>query len=526
MRNYLITIYFAALLASGLLIIGDYGATLDDEIYYNNGLNTYIYVKAVLNVFGDTDNIAKLKQSLDLHPVVFETFVLFICDLLKINEINEILYTSHIINYVLFIISLICLYKIINIRFNNKKIALISSLLVIFTPRIFFESFYNTRDIYFMSLFIFYLYFLYNYLNNKNIKNLIIFSLLSALLINSKILGIIPVFIYLIIYVFNCIDEKRKIRTNINNLLIFIIFTLVFIYIFWPYLWENPIFKIYYAFNEILKSHEELVIINYYFGEHISSKLTPWHYRIIWFLITTPIIIILLFLFGIMLITKKYLIKFYNIDKKKKFKINKNEFYDLFILLNFIIILFSTVYLNTSKFGGWRHLYFLYPLIIYFSAYFMQKIIINKIGINFFKLIIICLGLNISYIGIWVIKNHPNQYIYFNVLTKNYTINNFDLDWWGVSHFNTIKKILNDDKSDKITIFARGFTELKPTLMLLKKELRERVILTNYENSEYILDNNMRRIRGNIIIDKNKYKPYMETKVDGVIINRVYKKVN
>ena len=65
MRNYLITIYFAALLASGLLIIGDYGATLDDEIYYNNGLNTYIYVKAVLNVFGDTDNIAKLKQSLE-----------------------------------------------------------------------------------------------------------------------------------------------------------------------------------------------------------------------------------------------------------------------------------------------------------------------------------------------------------------------------------------------------------------------------------------------------------------------------
>ena len=201
-----------------------------------------------------------------------------------------------------------------------------------------------------MSLFIFYLYFLYNYLNNKNIKNLIIFSLLSALLINSKILGIIPVFIYLIIYVFNCIDEERKIRTNINNLLIFIIFTLVFIYIFWPYLWENPIFKIYY-----------------YFGEHISSKLTPWHYRIIWFLITTPIIIILLFLFGIMLITKKYLIKFYNIDKKKKFKINKNEFYDLFILLNFIIILFSTVYLNTSKFGGWRHLYFLYPIVIVFA---------------------------------------------------------------------------------------------------------------------------------------------------------------
>ena len=33
----------------------------------------------------------------------------------------------------------------------------------------------------------------------------------------------------------------------------------------------------------------------------------------------------------------------------------------------------------------------------------------------------------------------------------------------------------------------------------------------------------MRRIRGNIIIDKNKYKPYMETKVAGVIINRVYK---
>ena len=63
----------------------------------------------------------------------------------------------------------------------------------------------------------------------------------------------------------------------------------------WPYLWNNPINNLFVALRDMLKGHEEIILINYYFGEYISSDMMPWHYRIVWFLISTPIVILFLF---------------------------------------------------------------------------------------------------------------------------------------------------------------------------------------------------------------------------------------
>ena len=59
------------------------------------------------------------------------------------------------------------------------------------------------------------------------------------------------------------------------------------------------------------------------------------------------------------------------------------------------------------------------------------------------------------------LKNHPHQYVYFNFITKDYAMKNFDLDWWGVSHKSSIEYILANDEKDKIKIFAEGFANLR-----------------------------------------------------------------
>jgi hypothetical protein len=504
----------------------DFGVTLDDEIYYTNAVKTYQYVKSFFLSFTvDELNIEKYRADLKEWPIIFELLIVFICDILNINKIDEIYYVSHQVNFIIFSLSLLCFQKIIFKRFNNLKFSFISLLFFIISPRIITESFYNTRDIFFMSLFIFYIYFLYGFIENKSYSNIIKLSLFSALLINTKILGIIPIGIFCIIYLYNFLNTKKKFLKEINLILLFLLFTLLTIYVSWPYLWSNPAVNLYIAFRNILEVHENLIVVNFYFGEYIQSNLTPWHYRIVWFLISTPLIILILFFLGFIYISYK-LIQILKNTLNQEYTIQNKNIIDLFLLLIFIASFFIVIEFNKSKFGGWRHLYFLYPIVIYFSIhaidYFYKKNI-KRIYKIFLTLLII---LNSSYNLLWIYNNHPHQYIYFNLINKKYYMNNFDLDWWGISHKAAIDYILANDDSEKIKISSKGFTSLRNTFLFLSEKNKSRVIISDINNAKYIIDNKIKRLRNYEDVNKKLFFKFYVIKVNEQAISDIYKRRN
>jgi len=205
--------------------------------------------------------------------------------------------------------------------------------------------------------------------------------------------------------------------------------------------------------------------------------------------------------------------------------LNNNQFFDLFLFFTFIFSFFIVVKFNESQFGGWRHLYYLYPIVIYISIkfinYFYNKIKSKKY-INFLTFLII---LNLSYTGYWSIKNHPYQYVFFNIFSQKYSLNNFDLDWWGLSNKNILDKILEKDKNKIITVCPGSFTSLKPNILVLEQKNRLRIISSDCANAKYIIDNKMRRINQDRFWEE-KYNKYYEILVDGVAINTVYKRKN
>ena len=209
--QYLVFFYFVLVFFLCWSNIGDYGATLDDYIYYINGENTYLYVKQVfLSLFDNQIKLTSYRSSLNEFPVFYELFLVFICDLLNINDFNEIFLTAHRVNFLFFFSSLLVFFQLMKKRFENVFAALLGITFLILSPRIFAESFYNSRDIFFMGLFIFYLNSLFNFLNNKNLKNLILFSFFTALLLNAKILGLIPIGLFCLLYIYNFTNTKKK----------------------------------------------------------------------------------------------------------------------------------------------------------------------------------------------------------------------------------------------------------------------------------------------------------------------------
>ena len=507
-------------------IIPDFGVTIDDQFYYSNGVNTYQYIKHfLLSLFKTEINLEEYRSKLKEWPIIFELLLVLISKLFNINEMEKIYLVSHQLNFIIFFISLIYFHKFIYQRFNSYILATLSIFFLILSPRIFAESFYNSRDIFFMSLFILFIYYCYKYLENNNLSNILKLSICSALLINTKILGLIPFGIFCILYIYNFINTKENFYKSKKEIFQFLFLTFFFIYLFWPYLWTSPVLNLYKAFKDILISQENLIVVNYYFGNYIQSTSTPWHYRIVWLIITTPIIILFLSIGGILFNIKES-IKIIKKTLTAKYYIGKKNFIDLLLFFILLISFFIVIEFNNSKFGGWRHLYYIYPIIIYFSIYLLNYIFKNNINKKIKTAIISIILLNLLYNLNWIYKNHPNQYVYFNLINKGYFMNNFDLDWWGISHRESIKYILDKDDNQKIKINGKGFTNLRDSLLYIDKIDRSRVILTDINSATYIIDNKMKRIREYKKKEDIVFSVFHEIKVDGFTISKILKRVN
>ena len=77
-------------------------------------------------------------------------------------------------------------FQIINNRFKNELFSLLVTFFYISSPRIFAEAFYNCKDIVFMSLAVISLHFAHKSFESLNYKNLLLFSLFSALATNIR----------------------------------------------------------------------------------------------------------------------------------------------------------------------------------------------------------------------------------------------------------------------------------------------------------------------------------------------------
>ena len=136
------------------------------------------------------------------------------------------------------------------------------------------------------------------------------------------------------------------------------------IILFWPMLWENPIQNM---IKVILNLANHPLNLNVFFlGKTISVTDVPWYYLFTWIFISTPILNISLFFLGIL----TFLTILFGINKKMKLK-------DLdinFILLIFVPILVPII-LGSTLYNGWRHVYFIYPYMVYFMVFFVFFII-------------------------------------------------------------------------------------------------------------------------------------------------------
>lgn len=523
--------FFLIIFFIGLFTFKDYGMSEDERLQRNHSLINNYYLRCVLaGDFQGTGSNLNDKKMNNLEKIMNDEFfgtkylfsypykyygvaiqmpLTFIEQIFNYQlDVRIIFLIRHFYTFLIFFLSLIYFYKLLEKYIvKNKKIALIGVLFLVLSPRIYGESFYNIKDNVFMSLCIINLYYSFKYLNTNSEKNVFLFCFSSALTINSRVIGGI---ILLVTSIFKIFLEERKQeskKTIIKKIIILYVIT-YYLYIFiTPASWYNvftfPINVIKFFFNYSDPMSKQ-VIKSFYFGKLYDSTSLPWHYLPVQIFISTPILYIILSLIGFISKIKV------NIKNKIK-KIDKE-----LLLCNIILfsILFFVMIVRPTTYCGWRHFYFLYPIIIINATIGLKRAIeIKKIK----KVIIILITFNSLILIWWMIKNHPYQYNYYSLINEKYYVENFGTNYVRLSNSEALEYIAKYHK-ENILVYCQNYIPY----YLLNKSDRNRIGLTNdKDKANYIIDNNSRK--GNI--NPYKYKELFYKEMDGYRLYTIYERI-
>ena len=505
---------------TGFIIYKDYGISVDEVGYRHQGIvvlhklsSTFLpeFTNKVKgeNLYATVDDV--LYTTALFSGVPFHYFAAFLEYIFKFENKENIFYFKHLLTFLFFFIGAIFFYFLLILRFKEKKIAITGTIFLIFSPRIFADSFYSPNDIVFMVLTIILCYFFFKYFVKFSLKYLLLIAFFTSISIGMRPMAIYLPFIF-ILYLFFCfLNKKITLIFFIKNLFLLLILTLLLSFIVNPVLWNDPIKNFISPLKFALSSNVSEIL---YMGKFYPNTELPWHYLIVWIFITTPVLYLILFLIGI----TKTIIK---IRSSNLFKIKKDLFFDLLIITLFLLPFFSAIFFSKSLLNSWRHLFFIYPLILFVSIIgleFILKNLLKKIIVIFYSLIIVSL----AFTGLWMYLNHPFQMVYFNILAGNNLQDKFELDYWGLSNKTAIQYILKNDHRDKIKIAGVSNTRLNYTLFLFDKKSKDRIkLVQDSDQSDYVISIYNDKIRRNDMINK-KYKIFHEIKVDSYYINSIF----
>ena len=518
--HYLVFFTFFSL---QIYVYQDYGFSWDEPFSRLNGIVSFNYIIEKLSLNNDYsyNNIPELKNYVDNeYGVFFELLNIFFEKILNLKEKNDIFYTRHLFNSFIFFLASIYFYFTLN-KFYSKTVSLLGFIIFLAHPRIFSQSFYNSKDIIFLSFFLISNYYLISFFIENKIKYLIFLSFFVAITISTRVMGLLIPFFFIFFLIMENLEQKKY--KKIYLLLPFILLTFFFTVLFWPFLWENPL-NIILAFKNM--SNYDWTGSVFFESKYYSGKFLPWYYLPKIIIITTPLLYVILFFTGMYFGLTRLVKNLININNNKK---NIWDNYEQFFLFYSITIIFITIVtvieLKSTLYGGWRQVYFIYPSIIFVTIYGLDKIL-NLI--KFKKVFLILTLISILDVLFWNYKNHPYQYVFYNSLINKKNLKNFELDYWGVSNLDILKKISVVNKTNKSKIFVVSESPYHYSLNLIKEEDHKNFdFVDDIMKAEFILTNHYYQSKNPIAMEKvlnSNFRLIYEIKSNNVRINSIYKK--
>jgi len=460
-----VSLFFFAFLFLGSQIYKDYGVSTDEPTDYLRGMLNYQRLTGG-SLARFQDGCAKMaNENVCYYPALFDMLLFRVAPYGDTSSIlllhqgiwdgrstnsQNIYLTTHAVTFAFFACAVFAFFLIGRKIFKDWKIGLLGALFLIISPRIFGNSFFNPKDIPFLSAYVISIYTLLLFLDKKNIFMAVLHGIATAVVSSIRTPGIIiiPITFFFLFFDLFLSRESWKAYLKAAGLLFsFLIVSVALVIFFNPILYTDPIGNYIKVFN-IMKQYP-WVGDQLYLGRDIKNKI-PWHYSIVWFSVSSPILYLLLFILGMgALITKTVRSRM-----RAHFQALRNIYVAAacaILPIVAVIVEKSTLYTNN------RQMYFCYPPLLLISLYGFVKLVefLKKRTIRWQVWVGVVLVLGLAYPVYFMVRYHPYESFYFNPLAgskMSIIKQRFTLDAWGMTAKDGLEYILATDPSKEITI--------------------------------------------------------------------------
>ena len=165
-------LFFSLYLVLGLLIYGDYGMSWDEELQRTHGLVSAKYVDEWVNYTEEVYTWQDLPTyEHRFYGVWFSLPAVWLEKALGLESFRAQFRMRHLLVFLIFWSSTLLFYRLLKERFRHWGWALLGVAMLVLSPRIFAHSFYNPKDLPFLSLYILGSYSLFRFWLSPNARS-------------------------------------------------------------------------------------------------------------------------------------------------------------------------------------------------------------------------------------------------------------------------------------------------------------------------------------------------------------------
>lgn len=408
----------------------DYGITWDERIQRDYGRDIYKY----LSTLGEDQSVFDMSKAMYDNMIYygsfFDTFTTFVNENFPLFGEYE---TRHFFNALLGFLAMV-LVGIVTKEIAGWRAGLIAFVFMLISPHFFGHSMNNPKDIPFAFGFIASFLCILRVVKEMPQPSLATMTLaiLSLWFTNSIRIGGLLLFGYLGLFLLvkwigivrsqSLADGLKLIWPYAKVVLIIFVISYIMVLAVWPYGQQDPITN---TFNALKGFSNVNYVVSYelFNGQKINMQQVPPYYSPLFMAITNPVPVVIGFLLG----AAGILI----ISKEKRYA----SWMIWAVLFAYVFPLAYIAYKKSLLLNGWRHTIFVYLFAVILSSIFWDYLITRFrqkwIAVSLTILLLAYTGKTVE----WMIRNHPNQYVYFNELIGGIdgAFGKFETDYYGNS---------------------------------------------------------------------------------------------
>ena len=482
----------------GIAVVDDFGVSTDE---FQQRLITQMKIDYALG----TGNLSLNHNR--YYGVAFEAPLILVERLLGFTDSRAIYLIRHLLTHLFFLAGGWFCYLLTCRLFRHRYLALFALLLFLLHPRIYAHSFFNSKDLPFLAAFMIALYLAQRAFHRDTAASFATCGVGVGVLINLRVMGAV---LFAAVIGLRALDlmlardrpaRRRMLGTRpggrrwprarahnraarrrmLGTMAAFALAAAGTLYALSPYLWRDPL-AIADAFSDLAR-HPNLTS-GVFLGRWVGWPSIPPHYLPTWMAVTTPPATLLLCLIGVGAAVGR------GIARPGSLLRNTPLRFEWLLLACLTLPIAAVIALNSNIYDGWRQMYFLYAPLCLLAVCGLRALLAaarrlrsQAAAVRLRRGLSALAAAALVTAAADVVRLHPNQEAYFNLLvdrrTPEHVGRNWHLMYWHTQYRQALEYLA--ERFPDSTLYVDGWhsDRMSDNRAILPAAARRRILFTS-----------------------------------------------